>query len=299
MKRSTPAICLAGALSLLAAAGARANEEWLAFDAELTAAHDSNISRAERERDIISDQSLLLNAGVLATLEPTFGTALTLRAFGEAEAWIDTDTLDRASAGGQAIGRWAPGRGFRAPVLQLTLTGQVDDYDVRQRDSLVYSAQLAASQRANDRIRLNYGVEATERRSEGTVFDGTQGRAFVTADFRLDRRWAAYAGYSHVRGDTFSTAQIAFCNGAPANDIFGLISASEAIEADEAFNQAWCGNWIAYRLKAQSHVGTLGLNRSFGHSLSADVSVQGVQVNAQGDNDYRRVIVRAGLLARF
>lgn len=283
---------------LVLAAGNAGAAEWV-IDSEATATHDSNVSRAERERDILSDQSLLVAAGLSALFEPSFSTALNVRAFVEGEAWREIDTLNRATAGGQVSGRWAPGQGYRAPVLQLMLTLQADDYDVRQRDSLVYAAQLSASQRVNDRIRVSYGLEATERRSEGTVFDGTQGRVFVNGDFELDRHWSAYTGYSHLRGDTFSSAQLSFCNGAPAVDIFGLISASEALESDKAFNETFCGSWIAYRLKAQTHVLTLGLNRAFGHHLSADFSVQGVQVNGQGDNDYQRVLVRAGLLARF
>ncbi|MCC2638781.1 MAG: hypothetical protein K0Q68_2500 [Moraxellaceae bacterium] len=288
-----------GALLALAAGTAAAEESRWVIDSELTATHDSNVSRAERERDTLNDHNLLAGAGLSAAFEPSFGTALNLRAFLEGEAWSEIDTLNRATAGGQVTGRWAPGQGYRAPVLQLTLTLQTDNYEVRQRDSSVYAAQFSATQRANDRVRVSYGLEATERRSEGTVFDGTQGRVFINGDFEIDPRWSAYTGYSHVRGDTFSSAQLSFCNGAPAADIFGLISASEALESDEAFNETFCGSWIAYRLKAQTHVLTLGLNRAFGHHLSADFSVQGVQVNGQGDNDYQRVLVRAGLLARF
>lgn len=301
MTRFTPGMragCL-GALLVLATTPAVADEELFAFDGEATLTHDSNITRAERKRDIIDDQSALANLGVVLLTEPSFNSALNLRAFVEGEAWRDSPSLDRATAGGQVILRWAPLRGFRAPVFQFNLTGQVDDYDVRQRDSLVYSAQFLVFQRANDRIRLNYGLEATERRSEGTVFDGTQGRAFLTADFALARRLSGYTGYSFSAGDTFSSAQLSFCNGVSANDVWDLISASEALEKDAAFNEDYCGSWVAYRLKAQTHALTVGLNRSFGHSLAADVSVQGIQVNGQGDNDYRRVLVRAGLLARF
>lgn len=288
-----------GLLLLLTAVPAAAEEARWVIDGEITASHDSNISRAERERDVIADSSALANVGLVLLTEPSFSTALNLRLFAEAEAWRETGTLDRQTGGAQLMLRWAPGPGYRAPLLGLNLTVQVDDHDVRQRDSGVAALQLFASQRVNDRLRLSYGIEATERRSEGTVFDTTQGRVFLNTDLALAPRWAAYANYSHLRGDTFSSAQVSFCNGAPATDIWGLIAASEAIEDDAALSEAWCGRWVAYRLKAQTHSLTLGLNRSFGHALSADVSVQGIQVNGQGDNDYQRLIVRAGLLGRF
>ncbi|HET8731441.1 MAG TPA: hypothetical protein VFM34_10075, partial [Moraxellaceae bacterium] len=237
-------------LALMATAPVRADEGPLAFDGEFTLSHDSNITRAERKRDIISDQSALANVGVVLLTEPTATTALDLRAFLEGEAWKETSPLDRSTVGGQAILRWAPLQGFRAPLFQLTLTGQVDDYGVRQRDSAVYTEQLFVRQSANDRIHVSYGVEATQRRSDGTVFDTLQERAFLSADFALDRNLSAYTNYSFITGDTFSSAQISFCNDVPANDIWGLISASRALEKDQAFDKAYCGSWVAYRLKA-------------------------------------------------
>lgn len=290
---------VAGMLLATAASSAQALDIEFAVDGELTGTHDSNVSRAERERDIIQDSSVLARAGVVLLTEPTFGTAINARAFAEAERWLDVDPLDRTTVGGQFTGRWQPVSGYRAPVLELVLTGQSDDYEVDQRDSLVYSAQIFATQRANDRILLAYGLEAVERRSDGTAFDTTHGRVFLNADFELAPHWSAYSAFSHVRGDTFSSAQREFCNGAPANDIFGLINASEAFEADAAFNDVYCGDWIVYRVKSMANTVTLGLNHGFSHSLSADFSVQGVQVMADGDNDYERVLVRAGLLARF
>ncbi len=291
--------CALGGLLALAVTPAQAEEERWVLDGEFTATHDSNVSRAERERDTVADQSLLGSIGLVLLTEPTFNSAVNLRAFVEGEGWATLDALNRASAGGQATARWAPLQGYRAPLFQLVLTGQLDDYGVRQRDSRVFTAQMSVSQRLTDRLRLSYGLEGMQRHSDGTVFDTVQGRAFVNADLAIGHRWSAYSAYSHLRGDTFSTAQVSFCNGLPANDIFGLISASEALEPDLAFNESFCGSWLAYRLKAQTHALTLGVNRGFGHHLSADVSVQGVQVYGQGDNDYQRVLVRAGLLARF
>jgi hypothetical protein len=288
---------LAAIVLALAAADAAA-VDWF-VDGEATLTSDDNVSRAERERDVLADKSMLVAAGANLRTEPSFNTALNARAFAEAEKWRDIDMLDRTTTGGQLIGRWQPVQGFRAPVLQLMLTGQLDDYEVEQRDSLVYSAQASATQHLNDRILLTYGVEAVERRSDGTVFDTTHGRAFVSADFELTPKWSAYTAYSHLRGDTFSSAQFNFCNGAPANDIFGLIGASEAFESDEAFNEDFCGSWIAYRLKAVTNAYTVGLNHGFSHHLSLDISAQKVMVYGTGDNDYERVLLRAGLLARF
>lgn len=285
-------------LVLAAPAVSKAEMEWV-LDGEATLTHDSNVSRAERERDILSDESMLANAALVMHLEPTFKTSLNFRGFAEGEAYREITTLNRATLGGQVMGRWQPVVGFRAPVYQLSLTTQIDDYGVDQRDSLVYSVQLFASQHVNDSVLLAYGIEGVQRHSDGTVFDTRHIRLFLNADFELTDDLSAYAAYSYLHGDTFSSAQLSFCSGASANDIFGLIQASDALESDEAFNEEFCGSWLAYRLKADTHALTLGLNKAFSHKLSADLSVQGADVNAKGDNNYQRMLVRFGLLARF
>jgi hypothetical protein len=288
--------CVQGAVLVLATSTAQAG---FVIDGEAALVYDSNVSRAERERDILKDESLFGSVSVGWRAQPGNTTAISLRGFMEGEAYNEITTLGRVTAGGQAVLRWQPVLGFMQPVYQFSATAQLDDYNVDQRDSMVYTAQAFASQRVNDRIMSSYGLEGVLRRSDGTVFDTRNGRAFLSLDFMLNKTWSAYGTYSYLYGNTFSSAQISFCDGSPAGDIFPLIQASEAIEKDEAFNSKFCGNWVAYRLDASTHALTLGLNKAFNHSLSADISVQGVDVRAEGDNNYERMLVRAGLLARF
>lgn len=288
------------ALLMLGAGQARAEAEWRpVVDGEATLTYDSNVSRAEYKRDRLHDETALAHLGVSVQPAASFNSSLRLRAFVEGEKYREISTLDRSTAGGQAVVRWQPVAGFMEPLYQFSFTGQRDDYDVKQRDSMVYTAQAFVSRHVNDRVMAAYGIEGVNRRSDGTVFDTRNTRLFLNLDFELDDNWSAYTAYSYLHGDTFSSAQFTFCNGVSANDIYGLVSASTAIEPDQAFNQKFCGSWMAYRLKSHTNSLLLGLNRGFGHNLSADVSVQGVQVDTQGDNQYRRVIVRAGLLARF
>lgn len=283
-------------LSFLLATDVQAG--WV-VDGEATVTVDNNVSRAERERDILNDENLLANLAVVYRAQPTLKTALNLRGFIEGEAWRDIASLNRSTAGGQVMGRWQPVIGYTAPVYQLNATAQLDDYKTDQRDSMVYTVQALASQRINDSTLLAYGVEWVDRQSDGTVFDTSNTRLFINADFALNKDVSAYAAYSYLRGDTFSSAQISFCNGAVANDIFPLIQASDALETDAAFNKDFCGSWVAYRLPSHTNALTLGLNKAFSHRLSADFSVQGIDVNARGNNDYQRTLVRFGLLARF
>lgn len=269
------------------------------IDMDVAGIHDSNVSRAERERDIVNDSSVVANVGLAWSHQLGYKSAMTLRGFVEAERFGEIHPLNRDTAGLQAIYRFQTRLGYTAPVYQLSISGQSDDYGVHQRNSDVVNVQAFATKRITDRITLTYGMDAQQRESNGQVFDTRQIRGFANADYAWNQDLSTYAAYSYIDGDTLSSAQFSFCNGTGASDIFGLIKASDAVEFDEALNDTFCGNWLAYRLKAKTQTGTLGINRAINHSLSLDASVQHIDVLAEGDNHYKRMLVRAGILARF
>lgn len=271
---------------------------WL-FDGELTAGYDSNVTRAAFVRDIVDDG--FVSASLAAAWNLEFGQlhALTLRTFLEGDAFDRVDALDRAGAGVQGIFRWQDRFGFTVPFFQVSLAAQVDDVAEGLRDATRYTAQGFMTRRVTDALRYSVGLDATYQDADGKVFDTAQARAFVNADLALDRNWSLYGTYSAAVGDTVSSARLVSCGGVPAGDIYGLIDAADEVEADPALDDALCGDWLSYRLPAQTHVFVVGLNRGLGHSLSLDVSAQQVLVYADGNNEYQRTLVRAGILARF
>lgn len=292
-------VTLCGLLLGLSAVACADDDLPFVVDGDLTVVSDSNLSRGDRERDRLDDVSVQASAGLALRLSPGFRSALNLRAYAEAERFETIRSLDRTSVGGQAIFRGQTRLGYTAPVYQFIAGVQSDDHEVDQRDSTVYSVQAFVQRRLTDALMGSLGVEAQERKSDGTVFDAEQGRVFANLDYAVNDALSLYGVYSFAHGDTFSSAQLSFCNGIAANDIYGLVSASEELELDQAFNDEFCGTWIAYRLRADTHSLVAGINRGFGHNFSADLSVQQVEVNAEGDNNYSRTIVRAGILARF
>lgn len=292
-------MALCGLLLGVSPALMASEESAFVLDGELTYVADSNVSQAGRERDRLDDQSVLAVAGVAYRVEPGFKSAINFRAYAELEKYETIRALDRVSTGGQVTFRGQSRLGYTAPVYQMSLGMQNDDYQTDQRDSSVYSAQAFVQRRFTDALMGSVGVEVRQRRSDGTVFDTEQARAFLNLDYAVSDALSLYGAYSFLHGDAISSAQLVFCNGVPANDIFGLVSSSDAIEPDAAFNEEFCGSWLAYRLRADTHSFVAGLNRGFGHNFSADVSIQQVSVLGEGNNDYSRTLVRAGILARF
>lgn len=290
------------AAACMSTAHADADDEgtWIpTVDGELTAVYDSNVTRALYERDIIEDAGGTASLSAAWNFNTGLMSAATVRAFAEYEAFDDIDTLNRLGLGMQGIFRWQGELGFTAPFYQVSLSAQRDDVDAGLRDADKYTAQVFATKRLTDALRASAGIEGMYQEAQGRVFDLAQYRLFANADLALGETWAVYGTYSFIDGDTVSSAKQFMCDGTPATDTFDLISHAEEIELDGALNEALCGTWVAYRLPATTHVFVLGANRGFGHSLSFDVSAQHVMVTAEGDNEYFRTIVRAGILARF
>lgn len=298
MKAYQAALCLS-----LLAGGAAANE--LAFFAggDANGAWDDNVTRGALDRDRIEDAGVAFNVSAAANREFGIKWAATAEGFAEIERWDLVTGLDRTGLGLRGNLRWQPVLGYTQPWYQATVSVQDDDYGADERDSTVARGQLSITLRLTDEITGAAGVEYMHRDSEGLVYDADQTRGFVNLDYAFAPHWATYANWSYIHGDTFSSAQMVFCNGALAGtDLYPLLASAHAIEADTALNEATCGQWLAYRLVADTHALTLGLNRAFGHSAAFDLSLMGVTASAaEGVEvvDYERLVLRAGVLARF
>lgn len=299
MNKGLQVACMLPLVLGLPAANAADDESPWVIDGEASLGYDSNVARAAFDRDVIDDAFASGSLALAWNRELGMMKAVTLRAFVDGDVFSDIDGLNRAGAGVQGIYRWQHKLGFSAPFFQASLTAQTDDYGVALRDDDRYTAQVFATRRFTDALRASVGLEASAQRADGEAYDVDSARLFINGDLALGGPWAVYGTYSAQAGDVVSSAQFRFCNGALAPDIFALVDAADAIEPDTALNETLCGDWLAYRLGALTHVLVLGANRGFGHALSMDVSAQHVIVQADGNNEYQRTIVRAGILARF
>lgn len=289
--------------ALVGSAGAASafEREDLSFGADITAQWDDNQSQAQFERDQVEDQSLLGSVMVGYDHLLARHTMLKVMLQAEQERPDEIDTLKRTSVGGRAALRWQPSSAFTAPIVEWNVSWRDDDVETDARDATVTSTQLFVTRRLTDRITTTLGAEYRRRESEGSVWDLKDARGFVNLDYLMNASMAAYLTYSYLEGDIASSAQRSYCNGAPARDLLPLIGVATAKEPDEAYNNALCGDWLAYRLDANSHVYVMGVNYGFSHSLSVDVSVLHADVTAREDSDvnYERQVIRASLLKRF
>ncbi len=272
--------------------------EWFS-DMEASFGRNDNIGQAAFERDIAADNFALVNYTLLSNIEIGDSKAVTLKAILEHQQVNRVEDLSRSTVGFEFAYRWQNTLGYLAPFYQFNTSIEFNKYGVKQRDSTVSNTQLFVTKRLSDQFTMVAGLAHYIEDSEGTVFDLKHDRAFLSLDYAPNQRQTYYASYSYRKGEIWSTAQVAFCDGTPADDIFPLISAAKAAEPDEAFNNAFCGNWLAYQLDADTHTFTVGANIAVSGKSAVDVSAVWVDSEATGTIDYQSTIIRASYLVRF
>lgn len=270
-------------------------------DVSLTIGTNDNLGRAELNRDIVDDDFASITAGIGRTLQLNPAQTLSMRGFAQREQWKTVTEMSKTSLGGRVATDWIPFIGDAPIAYDFNMQLRLDQFGVKQRDSTVFTSQLIASKPIGDRFQASLGVEYNDNDSEGTVWDLHHVRGFLTGTFIFYPRWSAHGTYSYIDGLIWSTVQTTFADGTAANDIFGLISASEAIEPDEAFNDAFCGEceWHAYRLEAETNVFELGLDGELDHNIGLNLSFLAIDVKANGNNDYKINVITAGVSKGF
>lgn len=246
----------------------------LQFNADASLIHDSNVTKAEEAGSIHEDQFLELfgSASVSRTLSPQvilrlLGDIGTLKAF-------EYDKLDAIWATATLGLGLRFGEGFFAPDLGIAFSVTEMNVDSDIRDSTLWDLELSALQRLTDRLSVTGGIGATDRESEGEVFDNKSWRLFADLSFRPHERLTLHGGYKYLNGDIVSSAE----------PTLKIINAAEAIERDDAFD-----GLFAYRLDAHTHILDIGLGYSINERHTLNGTLEYLYSDAAGGNDYDRV----------
>lgn len=270
--------------------------DWAAFQfaGDLGGGFDDNVSnsvagQSARQSGVVTSA---LHASTARLLSPN--VRLQLRGTLRAEAITDYGDLSNAKLTGLARVFYRPDAGFFTPTLALTAAAAQWQFGSRIRDSVEYQLGFFLEQPVTTLVSSRLTLAATQRESASRVFDLAGQAVSLDLDWRANPRLTVYGGYQFRSGDIVSSAVIG--GGSPAD--YAVTDRAEVIEADDAFGGFATGTF-AYRLDADTQVGTLGLNRSFSRSLSVDLQVQSVRSDAGGGIHYDRLVGTASLLKRF
>jgi hypothetical protein len=238
------------------------------FDVRVEAAYtyDDNVSRSGAD-NALSDRffNLSLNAGT--SFRPTRHMRLVLGAFAGGDGYDKYDGLSRYFGGIQGELQYRTSGEFDAATFGLFLKGSRDEYDSELRDGYRYTAGVRVLQPLTDRFDLFAALAYNKRDGKSTVFDTEDYSARLNFDYRLTRWSTVYLGGEYRSGDVVSTARPSLA----------LITIAEAVVVDDAFTDT---ERLAYRIKADTVITTVGYNLAFGEKHSLDFSWRWVQSKA-------------------
>ena len=259
------------------------------LNGDVTWLYNDNVTRAQRDVDIADDNAVEGNLSLSWSTPGLQGQSFSFAMSGKAVKFDRFDGLDHAELAFEGAYRVQFARGFFAPFYELSAKAATLEHESALREGYQFELGAMATKRLTDRLTGRTGLRWTRRGAEeGSVFDLERANVFVNVDWRLTSGSLAYATWIGSTGDVVSTAQ----------PTFTIVDNAEAIEPDTAFGGAEA-NRFAYRLDADVHILTLGVNISLGPSTSLDLSVEGLTAEAVAGIEYQRGIGRISLLHRF
>lgn len=257
---------------------------------ELGYGYDSNANRARRHAGYERESQQVRGALAVETSYPLGRRfAAMLQGALEGQHDLDYDGLSNGKVTGLARLLFRPDGGFYTPTFALTGAASHWDFDSRQRDSAEYRAGLHVTGQITTRVAARLGWSAVWREARGAVFDLDAHSALIDLDWTVHPRAVLYAGYQYREGDLVATVP-----GAP-----GPVTCpayAKACAADDAFGTA--GDRV-YRVAADAHIGTLGVNYALARALSLDFQGQFIEAEADLGTRYERWLSVASLLFRF
>jgi hypothetical protein len=276
----------------LVCTGARAQ---LAPQFEAGFLHDSNLSRAQRPEDRVSDSALTARAALGRTFAAGEDSDVSLAADAHITAY---DKSNGASFGALGVnGGWRRklGLGLEAPWIAADASLSYENAREDIRDGTRGVASISAGRRFGRALEASLGFSYDKRvqREDYPTVPGyggkpfsLQGRSlFGRVDYALGERLAAVASAAQRSGDVVSSTR----------RNFAIFTASNAIALDPAFGD----DFIAYRLSgARTRSLTGGLSWELARRASLDATLTKDDTSVGGGLDYSAVVFAVTLIYR-
>ena len=237
-------------------------------DAQFTA--DSNVTRAQRAGDKLSDRSLGFSVAKDHVFPLSGQTQVVALGKLGGEHFDTHSGLSRMFAGVEGEFQYRESGAFDAPTFGVFARGYRDFYESHLRDGYRYTVGARVQRSLTDRLELYAELTHNRRDGRSKVFDGYDNAVLVNLDFSLAQRGTLYLTGQYRRGDVVSTAR-------PALE---YIDVAKAIVEDDVFTDV---QRFAYRIAARTVVTTLGYNVALAEGQSLDISWRWVRSTATED----------------
>jgi len=253
--------------------------------------YDDNVTRAELDRDIETDNILNIDAAARYKLPFNDNSYFSLKGTLELNKYKEYDKLSNNRLGIHGSYHVRPFSGYTATRLFVLGTYERRFYESDQRDGSAVLLQLGLSKRFTDAFtfRAGYIKEKIDAAETKGVFDADNNRFYIDGDLKLGQNNTAYLTLSRFKGDIVSTT-------IPTTKI--IDAARPFIVRDDAFLDLVPDRY-AYKLDATANTIKLGDNYSLASNQAIDISIFYYAAKAYAGNDYTGTIFNINYLYRF
>jgi hypothetical protein len=250
--------------------------------------YDTNVNNWQDADETLESAFAFGNVAVTHHFWPAPAVGLDVRLNAGTELSDRYTGLSNARLGGSFRLTDRLGEGFYSPTFVGTLSVAWIDYDSALRDALDLRLNSSLIQQLSTAMALRGTFGLTWHDAHSNVFDAFTPSLSLNLDWRLAPRLLAYGGYQVLFGNIVPVGPL----GSPERLV------AEAKTPDDAFGAGF-EDFIAYRINAITHVGTVGLNLGLSPHWALDVRTQYADAHADGGSRYQRLITSGSVLARF
>ncbi len=220
---------------------------------------DNNVTRSNGPGQKLGDQILNLNMNKSEIVGLSDNSRIVVQGFIGAERFRKYTTLSRVFAGLQGNYQYRPSGDFDAPTYELTARASIDGYESTQRDGYRHALGAGVRLPLTDRIEIFTALSHNQRVATSSIFSTRDNAARINIDYTYSSKATLYATGEYRRGTVASTGLATLAN----------VDVAELIVRDAAFTDA---ARFAYRVKAETYLGTLGFNYALDEKNAIDFS---------------------------
>ena len=284
------------AIALLAClAGPASAQLRITYRLDTGISSDDNVNRSfDYTHRALADQSAFADLNASMALPLSERIRVILGGVVGGEKFFQFDGLSRVSVGGSATLQFRPSGSFGAPTWSLFARTAADSYQSNLRDGYRHSFGLSVRKPITDAIEGSLAAQYNIRDGKSAVFDNKDWAAKLNLDYNIFGRSTLYLGAEYRNGDAVSSGPISF----------GILSLAKALVFDDVFTDH---NLVAYKLKAETLIATVGYNMPIGQRYALDLSYRYVRTTptehssaiAVADPRYTANLVTLSFLVRF
>ena len=291
----------------------------LILDTNLTFTYDNNVSLAESNRDVFSDEIVTLKLVASKNLRPNPHSSLSIMTKLSRNQYVRFDALSNTGLALEARYRIQPVIGFYQPWLELGISAEklgFDDSDIR--DGALFNLNLSAHKRFTERINANIGIGAEKRSADSKdVFEWERYNLFLNNQYKWSEDVTLSAGYGFMKGDQvfIATAPVFLQTFNPVyvptySPVYpySLIPnpAAAPVQVPDPYAKANArapdpifGQRFVYRLPARANTFNTSINYRINSNNKIDFGLQYAKINAEGNHQYDATQANISWLHRF